>query len=167
MNREHVQANRAMFIRVFGDVIYSIDTLKEPAFDGSLRGRVQRARMFLDVLNQVVDGVRPQHPRIPQPVTFTVDVESTADQPGTKNKSELHSENVTEEYFEIEEIRGVQCEADGTERYLVKWKDSLEMTWEPQSTIEEGDAQDFVTSYKMLWNSHNPSNPWIDVQKFN
>eukprot|EP01053_Blabericola_migrator_P002731 Blabericola_migrator_1__2730@NODE_1777_length_3809_cov_41_646446_g799_i4_p2_GENE_NODE_1777_length_3809_cov_41_646446_g799_i4NODE_1777_length_3809_cov_41_646446_g799_i4_p2_ORF_typecomplete_len165_score11_04Chromo/PF00385_24/2_4e08_NODE_1777_length_3809_cov_41_646446_g799_i410231517 len=164
MNRERVQANRELFIRVFGDVIYSIDTLKEPVFDGSLRGRVRRARIFLDVLSEVVDGVAPRCPRSPRPVTFTIDVGSTVDEQRAKNKSESHLEDVIEEkYFEIEEIRGVLCEPDGLEKYLVKWRDSLEMTWEPESTIEEGNAQDLVSSYKKLWNSQNPSDPWVDV----
>eukprot|EP01053_Blabericola_migrator_P008856 Blabericola_migrator_1__8855@NODE_4683_length_1023_cov_7_797071_g2912_i0_p1_GENE_NODE_4683_length_1023_cov_7_797071_g2912_i0NODE_4683_length_1023_cov_7_797071_g2912_i0_p1_ORF_typecomplete_len168_score14_06Chromo/PF00385_24/1_8e06_NODE_4683_length_1023_cov_7_797071_g2912_i0189692 len=157
VERKIVQQSRSIFIRVFGDIIYSIDTLRDEAFDGLVRSRIRKARVYLDVLEEVVSEISSAPVRPPKLVPFTIDVEPLTD------TSPCTVDTRDSEIFEMEEIRGIQLAEDGSERYLVKWCESTELTWEPVSTIDEADAHDLVQSYKKTWNLLNPKDCWIDI----
>eukprot|EP01053_Blabericola_migrator_P008203 Blabericola_migrator_1__8202@NODE_4242_length_1262_cov_47_265272_g2623_i0_p2_GENE_NODE_4242_length_1262_cov_47_265272_g2623_i0NODE_4242_length_1262_cov_47_265272_g2623_i0_p2_ORF_typecomplete_len162_score24_01Chromo/PF00385_24/1_3e09Chromo/PF00385_24/3_4e03_NODE_4242_length_1262_cov_47_265272_g2623_i06961181 len=153
VSREMVKRNRSTFIRVFGDVVYSIDTLSESAFDDLLRGRLKKARMYLDVLEEAVGGKALTFFRLPKPVPVTVDVGVAESVVGSED----------DKVYEIEEIRGIQAGHDGKDTYLVKWKGYEEMTWEPRATIDEADAEDLILLYKRTLNADYSANSWTDV----
>eukprot|EP01053_Blabericola_migrator_P009268 Blabericola_migrator_1__9267@NODE_4987_length_913_cov_3_275414_g3138_i0_p1_GENE_NODE_4987_length_913_cov_3_275414_g3138_i0NODE_4987_length_913_cov_3_275414_g3138_i0_p1_ORF_typecomplete_len150_score19_98Chromo/PF00385_24/1_4e07_NODE_4987_length_913_cov_3_275414_g3138_i070519 len=128
--------------------------------DVSLRGDLrQKESVKTPVVVEVepvqkFDSVKSSRPRLPSRgrrniVSFS-EVENENRMPDSEKDG----------LFIVERIDGVNME---THDFLVKWKGYAKLTWEPEQTLVEADAEDLILEFKRRWNKRYPGNRFLDT----